>query len=324
MDETQEAQLLGGIDEAGLGPLLGPLVVAGVLLEGPAGLRPWEELDSVFCKKPVSRSDTRIRVDDSKRVKSGPHGKERLERSALAFFYARHGKFPETLGELLQLDAHGNSAWWTRYPWYAEAESVPLPRWNDAGRLELDAHNAQRQMEAAEVRVQALSFHTVHVLSFNALIEKHDNKSLAHFEASLPILEVCLSAPGSAVDEQRQLVVDRHGGREHYGGLLRRSLPGRRVEVLRETKEASLYRIDGRLRLVFSEKAEDKAFPAAAASCIAKYVRELCIDRLNAHYSALCKDLKGTAGYYKDGRRFLDELAERGLPAPLGLLRRIR
>src|SRR5689334_1316871 len=36
--------ILAGVDEAGLGPILGPLVVGGVALAGPAGTDPWQLL----------------------------------------------------------------------------------------------------------------------------------------------------------------------------------------------------------------------------------------------------------------------------------------
>ena len=35
---------LAGVDEAGLGPILGPLVVAGVAMSGPEGKDPWQLL----------------------------------------------------------------------------------------------------------------------------------------------------------------------------------------------------------------------------------------------------------------------------------------
>ncbi len=307
--ESEARALLGGIDEAGLGPLLGPLVVAGVLMEGPSGQNPWDLLDAGFCRKATSRKDRRIRVDDSKKVKTGKSGRAQLERSALCFLAARHGAIPSNLAELLRLDVHGAQEWWLDYPWYSDAADVPLPMWNEAPTLELELHQAERCLRRAEVSLRAVAFHSVHVMAFNRLIERHDNKSLAHFDASLPVIGINLDAqPSEQGPSQRRIVVDRHGGRAHYLPLLRRAWPQRGFEILEERKERSRYRVFRGAELIFSENAEAFAFPCAAASCLAKYVRELLIAQINAFFAARHPGLKETAGYYQDGRRFLGEL----------------
>jgi hypothetical protein len=326
-----ERHLLGGIDEAGLGPLLGPLVVAGVLLEGEGGQSPWDRLEAGFCRKPRSRKDRRIRVDDSKRVKSGKRGHAQLERTALCFFQARHGFLPRNLEDMLERDAHASQRWWTQYPWYQDAAEVSLPRWNDPGTLELELHHAQRCLEQERISLQALVFHTVHVVAFNQLIERHDNKSLAHFDASLPVLRVCLDAAPSELPADpegapmsRRVVIDRHGGREHYLQLLKRAWPARDFAILEERKERSRYRVGEETELLFSENAEELAFPVAAASCLAKYVRELLIERLNVFFAARHEGLEPTAGYYQDGRRFLEELGSDAVGPWRSLMRRNR
>jgi len=43
------------------------------------------------------------------------------------------------------------------------------------------------------------------------------------------------------------------------------------------------------------------------------YVRELLIDGMNRYFRGFCADLKPTAGYWKDGLRFIDDL-KRHLP----------
>jgi hypothetical protein len=46
----------------------------------------------------------------------------------------------------------------------------------------------------------------------------------------------------------------------------------------------------------------------ALASMTAKYVRELLMDRFNRFWQHHAPDLKPTAGYVQDGRRFLAEI----------------
>jgi hypothetical protein len=77
---------LAGVDEAGLGPILGPLVVGWTALAPPAaGLDPWKALSAVVSRKPGA-DRRRLVVADSKQVfDRSPRGARRLELGALAF-----------------------------------------------------------------------------------------------------------------------------------------------------------------------------------------------------------------------------------------------
>ena len=97
----------------------------------------------------------------------------------------------------------------------------------------------------------------------------------------------------------------------HYAQDLRRLCPDARVEVLDERPERSHYRIveaGKHVEVTFAERAEDRAFPTALASCMAKYTRELLVECLNLWFAGRVPDLKPTAGYYVDGHRFLDDV----------------
>lgn len=311
--EPQRLHLLGGIDEAGLGPILGPLVVAGMLLEGPAGTNAWADLAACFCKKPASRKDTRVRVDDSKRVKTGKQGLAHLERTALTMHYAKTGRLPETLGEFLDGGLGDLCGELSRYAWYQDLDQVPLPRWNNRGALELTAHLALQEMRKASVQCLAYEFHAVSVGRFNASIQRHDNKSVTLFESSLPplvsLVEIAARhAHESSQDYSLHVVLDRQGGRSRYRPLLAKAFPGTSILSLREGSSLSEYRLGEHTKLTFVEKGEDRSFPTAAASCLAKYVRELCMERINHYFRGHLPYLKSTAGYYLDGRRFLKDL----------------
>ena len=62
------------------------------------------------------------------------------------------------------------------------------------------------------------------------------------------------------------------------------------------------------------------------ASCFAKYLRELMVESMNRWFQSQVPDLKPTAGYYVDGRRFLDDVADQieALALPRHRLVRVR
>ena len=53
---------------------------------------------------------------------------------------------------------------------------------------------------------------------------------------------------------------------------------------------------------------EREHLPAAYASMAAKYLRELLMMRYQAYWRTLAPEVRPTAGYYADGRRFLREI----------------
>ena len=116
----------------------------------------------------------------------------------------------------------------------------------------------------------------------------------------------------AAGDQPLHVVVDRQGGRKFYGDGLQEAFPSGFVWTLNETPQESRYRVeaDGRETVVsFRTKADVGSFPAAAASMVSKYVRELLMARLNGFFRRHDNMLKPTAGYPGDAKRFLDQTA---------------
>ncbi|MEE2660364.1 MAG: hypothetical protein VYC41_02125, partial [Planctomycetota bacterium] len=60
--------------------------------------------------------------------------------------------------------------------------------------------------------------------------------------------------------------------------------------------------------------------PVELASMAAKTVRELLMNRLNSFFTQRLPELKPTAGYVQDGRRWVAEIGD--LPERLGIPRR--
>src|SRR5580658_1837801 len=101
--------IVAGIDEAGYGPLLGPLVVGCSAFD----LGPGDNIESLPClwkrlRKVVSKnrlaSGRKIHVNDSKVVYSPSMGLKELERSVLAVLCAC-GEMPGDMNALLERTA---------------------------------------------------------------------------------------------------------------------------------------------------------------------------------------------------------------------------
>ena len=98
----------------------------------------------------------------------------------------------------------------------------------------------------------------------------------------------------------------KHGGRNRYAGLLAEHFPEWLIEVHGEGRQRSVYRFGPRQRRVeicFQTKAESH-LPTALASMASKYLRELAMRALNAFWCARVADLRPTAGYPQDAKRF--------------------
>ena len=315
MSERGAMRLFGGVDEAGLGPLLGPLTLGFSVFRAPAGsTNLWRTLAGVTSKDPTSPA--LFAVADSKKVfQRTPRSAARLEATALGFTALLHErrKLPERASDYV---------WRTpselapapevvrEHPWYAGMD-VSLPRFQDAGRLELSVERLSRALRGARVALVDAGVRAVPERELNRSFERTGNKAVTHWEGSAGVFRWLWQRHAA---EGLHLVVDRHGGRFHYGALLAQSFPEALVELVREKPSLSEYLLterDGprRLEILFAERAESRSFATALASCMAKYARESCMQSFNAYFTDLAPGLEPTAGYNQDGQRWIKDAA---------------
>ncbi len=305
--------LYGGIDEAGYGPMLGPLCVGSALFEvdhAGAG-RPclWSTLDAAVTRAGRDKAG-RIAIDDSKKLKgsakAAAHPLRRLERGVLTMLAAVH-EDRSWLGHCTDVDVLERlGVHVPDEPWFG-GEPIAMPLGIDTGLLRLDAASLVRAMDEAAVSIHHLQVRALSVPEYNRRVTGSGSKSWVNFEVATQSLEqIRLAHPGTV-----HMVMDRHGGRTSYHRSLATAWPQATVETIAQNDTRAHYTIAhgaSRLELHIRAKADADHLPVALASMAAKLVRELLMQRLNRFFGEKLPDLAPTAGYVQDGRRWLQEV----------------
>lgn len=299
--------LWAGIDEAGYGPLLGPLVVAGAVFRVPGSVREgvlWDLLDEAVSQHASHRGD-RLIVDDSKKVYSPKDGLKRLEEGVLAFVRAA-SELPRSGGALL--NALGGGVPDTLAPWFRSMPDTDLPLGSNMSAVESKASALRESLERSDVEVCGVWAIPVLPKEFNDMVHRTGNKSYLLFQKCGRLL---LKTFALGREDACHVLVDRHGGRIRYRKLLRDLHPAMSCDVVREGDDGSVYKIGDQSKprtVAFKKEGDALALPVALASMTAKYVRELYMAAFNCYWQERLDGLKPTAGYAKDAKRFLSEI----------------
>jgi hypothetical protein len=294
--------LVVGIDEAGYGPKLGPLVIGLVAVRLAPGEEPLaRRLSGLVVRRPRRlRRPLPVPVDDSKTIHRR-FGREGLVRAAALHAAARDRTFPTRFGPFLDGASDVPCAHFATRPWYANLASVAVPAHPPLPAL-------RARFEARGVEAVALRVRPVDAADLNAGFDRTGNKAsvlgLAAGETLLAFLE-------TVPDRDVAVRFDRQGGRLDYGAYLGQLFPFANVLPRPAPRGEAHYEVrlpDRRIEVRFVTHGDQKHLTVAWASTAAKLTRELVMDALNAWFTGRAPGVQPTAGYHQDGLRFLAEV----------------
>ena len=296
-----------GIDEAGYGPNLGPLTISATIwrtAEAAADSNLYQQLAAAVSETPTG--DERIAIADSKLLYKPGGGLRKLERGLFTAWKVRQ-TVPDCwqqLWEVLKADpAHARD----ELPWYLEYDrTLPIDLALDT--IDTSAARLRAALETSKIELLEIRSRAVFPAEFNRRTQQLGTKGAALSQTTLELLAGIVEP---LENDSIFVVCDKHGGRSHYQELLQIAFPEHLVEVLCEGRAESVYRfgpVERRIEVAFRRRGEG-FLPAALASMACKYLREACMSAFNQFWCQRVPNLRPTAGYPQDAKRFRKEIA---------------
>ncbi len=299
--------VLVGIDEAGFGPILGPLVISSSTFSIPEHLLKadlWQVLHRGVGKQQRALAG-RLLMTDSKKAYNKKRGIKHIKRTVLACLKCLD-KTPATLTELLSMLCPDVLGRLEAYPWYQDSGGYEISA--DQNDLLIASEVFKDDMASNNMKFLGISSCCLDVGRFNKMVTAVKNKNRVLFTATSRLIQRAFDA---FAGDRLLILVDRQGGRIHYRKILQRMFPDMGLRILHESPAESSYELqkNGKsMHLRFAVGADECFLPVSLASMASKFVRELLVDNINRYFAGYCDGLKPTAGYWTDGLRFIEDL----------------
>lgn len=301
--------IIVGIDEAGYGPMLGPLVVTSSVFNMPDSCKNhlWELLqDIVSCE--ISRCNDKIVVTDSKKVYSASKGLRQLEEAVLSFMYCLKGTI-DSFKVLLKTFSAIKDDNLDIYPWHCKKD-ISIPIASNSDSISRYANRLAGTLRKNGIGLIDIASIPISVYNFNKEIDRIGNKAVLLFNKCAGLLLDIWDRFGETTP---MVYIDKHGGRDRYLPLLCPLFEDSFIRIHKEGDSESVYEVIGNKKsmfISFIQGSETKHFPIALSSMCSKYIREIYIMLFNLFWQEKVPNIMPTAGYYQDAKRFLAQIAD--------------
>ena len=276
-----------GIDENGLGPRLGPLLVTAVVarVEGDGHRR----------AETRPRGALRERLGDSKRLVA--YGDSGLGEAWARAIARRTGgpqpKGPEQLVRSLSLDdaetlrapcpgSHARQCWDTTSDAFAAEPALVS---------ELERHLAKLEVAGVSVLYAAC------VITCTRRLNDAVDRGLTRFHVDLHAMERLALDARARAGADVVATCGKVGGFNRYATAFG-PLNGRLHAVAEEGRARSEYSVPGLGTLAFVRDAEDRHLLVGMASLVGKWVRDLLMARIVRYHREVDGDLPDASGYH--------------------------
>jgi len=297
-----------GIDENGLGPRLGPLIVTAIAARTSAAH------DELGLRTPTGASGSRI--GDSKKLVSFRDSDlgEAWGRVLNARAKLQPPRTPDELVSTLSIDAravlekpcpnaHRAQCWGTDTEAFTSDPRRIVALENDARELE------QRGIDLLGAHVAIIC---------TERLNEGAKRGVSRFEMDLHAMERLLLHARARYGAEVDAVCGKVGGYNSYPNAFG-PLAGTLTTVLEEGRARSAYRVAGLGRVAFVRDADGSHLLVALASLVGKWVRDFLMRRVTRYHRAVDPTLPEVSGYHDPNTaRFVASTAlarkERGLP----------
>jgi ribonuclease HII len=287
-----DAAFVIGVDENGLGPRLGPMIVTAVMARVDA------RGERLVCRKP--RGKLAQRLGDSKGLVA--HGDialaEAWSRVLVARGAGRHGRdaTPDDVLDAISLDDRA-------------ALTAPCPRhtadqcWTTAGDRFCDAEAMGDNLTLVASDLDALARRGVTVVAVRSVVvctrrlNEAAARGMSRFVVDLHAMERLVLAFRETLSSDVTAVCGKVGGYGEYSKVFG-PLGGRLHVILEEGRAKSAYRFPGVGEIAFVRDGDATHLLVAMASLVGKYLRELLMGRIVQHYQTSLPELREVSGYH--------------------------